>query len=473
MSFLPINEQNQMAPQGQTGTNAPTSQGNLPSQTGGSTGAGQGGGAAKGTATGTPTQLDSSASKLGDYLSANAPQIQNQANTVAGGLNQQFGQVGTDITNAANQFNQSVAGSYAAPNQDLVNQAISNPTQFVTNPSNVAGFQGQFNDVYTGPQNFESTTPYSNIQNEVSSAVQNAGSLNTQAGLQNYFAKGAGPNATQASNTLDALLLQGNPQAQQTIQQAANQFQTLTPTFNNAVTQADLLVPAAQQAAQQAAQYAQGQFTPLVQNFNTGLTRGLIQAQQAEQAYNQNLNQDIAAIQPIQQQANIFSGATGVGFEDVNNPYANLSQITQPVTMAQYATPQQYAEAAALQQLGGQNVQVPLNQYNIGEAGTAPNIPTLSNLGGTGLAQEYVNSILNQGPAAGVGGNGQPGLLSGMVFNPQNLEQMQLNPTPQQTALYNLASYLQRVDPNAVTTIPQSNPFFGGNLELVNNPVGV
>src|SRR5579864_7687242 len=188
MSFLPINEQNQQAPQGQT-TNAPTSSGNVPAQTGGSAGAGAGGGAAKGSMTGTPTQFGSSASKLGDYLSANAPQIQNQANTVAQGLNTQYGQVGTDITNAANQFNQQVQGGYAAPNQDIVQQALANPTQFASNPSNVSAFQGQLNDTYTGPQNFESTTPYSNIQNEVNTAVQNAGFLNSPAGLKTYFAQ--------------------------------------------------------------------------------------------------------------------------------------------------------------------------------------------------------------------------------------------------------------------------------------------
>ena len=472
MSFLPINEQNQQAPQGQT-TNAPTSQGNVPAQTGGSAGAGTGGGAAKGSITGTPTQFGSSASKLGDYLSANAPQIQNQANTVAQGLNTQYGQVGTDITNAANQFNQQVQGGYAAPNQDVVQQALANPTQFAATPSNVSAFQGQLNDTYTGPQNFESTTPYSNIQNEVSTAVQNAGLLNNQAGLQSYFSQNAGPNATQASNTLDALLLSGNPQSQQTIQTAANQFKNLTPQFQQAVTTADQAVPAAQQAAVQAQQYAQGQFNPFVQNFGTQLQTGLTAAQQQEQTYNQNLNNYLAQIQPVQQQANIFSGATGVGFGDVNNPYANLSQITQPVTMAQFATPQQYAEAAALQQLGGQGIQVPLNQADIAQAGTAPNIPTLSNLGTSGLAQEYVNSLLNQGTAAGLGGNNAPGILKGLVFTPQNLQKMQIQPTPQQTALYNLANYLQGIDPNGVTTIPQSNSFFGGNLELVNNPVGV
>src|SRR4029077_12441790 len=136
MSFLPINEQNQLAPTGQT-TNLPSSQGGAPPATGGSTGAGT----AKGAITGTPTQFGSSASKLGDYLSANAPQIQNQAAGVAGGLNTQYNQVGTDITNATNQFGQQVNAGYNAANPDLTTQALANPTQFAAKPENVTAFQ--------------------------------------------------------------------------------------------------------------------------------------------------------------------------------------------------------------------------------------------------------------------------------------------------------------------------------------------
>lgn len=435
MSFLPINEQNQMAPQGQT-TNAPTSQGNVPSQSGGSAGAGAGGGAAKGTpagsSAGTPTQFGSSASKLGDYLSANAPQIQGQANNVAQGLNTQYGQVGTDINSAANQFNQQVAGGYAAPNQDVVNQALANPTQFASNANNVSAFQGQLNDTYTGPQNFESTTPYSNIQNEVNSAVQNAGLLNTQAGLTNYLQQtGTNPNATQASNTLDTLLLTGNPQANQTVQTAANQFQNLTPQFQNSVTAADQGVTAAQQAAANAAQYAQGQFNPYVQNFSNTVNtnaQNQIAQQQASQAallkdiggiYNQPADtsgttlgtyhggttpwynttnyavnntltpQDLQQLGVTQDQWNALQGAMQqAGTSQMMNgrnfgagsptSQIDLTQFLQQSDPTQYinagntATADQYATAAALQQLGGANVNTGLNQANIAQAGTAP-----------------------------------------------------------------------------------------------------
>src|ERR1017187_9231180 len=196
MSFIPNDNQNQQAPQGQTTPN-PLAAGAPPPQSGGSTGTGatatsKGGAPAS---QGTPTQFGSSASKLGDYVSANAPQIGQQATNVTNGLNQQYGQVQGDITNAANQFGQSVQGGYTAGNQDVVNQATANPTQFASDPNNVKAFQGQYNDTYSGPTSYESSQPYGAIQGEVNNAVTNAGLLNTQAGLQSYLGKNAGPNA--------------------------------------------------------------------------------------------------------------------------------------------------------------------------------------------------------------------------------------------------------------------------------------
>lgn len=477
MSFLPINEQNQQAPQGQT-TNAPTSQGNVPTQTGGSAGAGQGGGAAKGTSTGTPTQFGSSASKLGDYLSANAPQIQNQANQVTNNLNQQYGQVGTDIGAAANQFGQQVSQGYAAPNQDVVNQALANPTQFVSNPNNVSAFQAQYNDTYKGPQNFESTTPYSNIQNEVNTAVQNAGLLNTQAGLQNYFSQGAGPNQTKASNTLDTLLLTGNPQAQQQIQQAAGQFQSLTPQFQNTVTAADQGVTAAQQAAQQAQQYAQGQANPYAQNFNTGLQNAVTTNETGRNAYNQSLAGNQAAAttgrtnlfntqnQNLQKLLSGYGWLTSLGAGS-NSPQmqsgeTNLGKAlapntsaydailaeqmnNNPATLANTSTADQYAQANALSQLLGTNYNNPLNQADISQAGTyKPQGPGLSLTNAQNAEKgqtQYMNDLLAAGlvgpQAFGSQANSDPMALIGQFeqqgMTPQQAAQNVLNGTYSQS----------------------------------------
>lgn len=432
MSFLPINEQNQMAPQGQT-TNAPTSSGNTPSQSGGSAGAGAGGGAAKGSAVGTPSQFGSSASNLGAYLSANAPQIQGQANTVAGNLNTQYGQVGTDIGNAANQFGQSVSAGYAVPNQQAVQTGLNEAQAGNVNANDASAFQGQLNDTYTGPQNFESTTPYSNIQNEVSSAVQNASLLNSPSGLQNYFASTSGPNATQATNTLDALLLQGNPQAQQTVQTAANQFQNLTPQFQNSVTAADQGVTQAQQAAQQASQYAQGQFNPFVQNFGNQITNGAQQAEAQRQAYNTAQQQNYNTLTPIQQAIQAYQG-TGLNITDPLGTYLNQTPITNAINSQNYSTPQQYAEAQALQQLSNNSLNLPINQSTVNLAGTAPTVGQVQNADPANLVQQTLQSVL--------AGNTQD-----QVFGNQGFSNWQ-----------NLLQQLQQYDPNQIVSTPGVGP---------------
>lgn len=445
MSFLPISEENTQAPTGQT-------QGGVsgaPPVQGGSAGAGQAGGGATGASTGSPTQFGSSASKLGDYLNANAPQIQGQANKVVSGLNQQYGQVGQDITNAANQFGQSVQGGYAAPNQDLVNQAVANPTQFASNPDNVKAFQSQYNNSYSGPTSYESSQPYGAIQGEVNQAVQNAGLLNTQAGLGNYLGQTQGGNQTRASNTLDTLLLQGNPGAQQQIQQAAGQFQNLTPQFQQSVTGADQSVQAAQKAAQDAKAYAQGQFGTAANAFNTGLQNAGTDAQNKTAAYNNALNQFYSQATPIEQQINAYLGTlpnnAGSNVQDLFAPVISGNKlISTPPTLASVATPDQYAEANALAQLGGQAYTSPLNQANIGQAGTAvtptANIPTIQS-----LLQQYQMPLANA-TNVGMGGNG-----SGWGPTQSNIWSQEGS----------LANYLNQFDPTDYYTTPGSLNGFG------------
>jgi hypothetical protein len=408
MSYVPIDQEaNTQGPTGQTsnipgqtsgaGSTAP------PPQSGGSAGGGTAAGAPVGASNGSPTQFGSSASKLSDYLTANAPQIQNQANTVVGGLNQQYGQVSGDITNAANQFGQQISGGYTPGNQDVVNQAAANPTQFASNPANITAFQKQLNDTYTGPTAFEGSTPYSNIQNEVGTAVQDAGLLNTPAGLQNYLGKTGGGNQTQASNTLDQLLLSGNPAASQEIQQAAGQFGQLTPQLASDTASLDAAAQAAAPAAQAAAQYAQSQINPVATNFGNTLNNQLMAAQGNTSAYNASIPSYQAEMQALNSIANQWNGATASApnyssqAAQFTNPVASLATpqpITQPLTLANSATAPQYAESNALAQLLGSGYNAPLNQANIGQAGTAPAIPgTLQSL--TPDAQQIANDLLS------------------------------------------------------------------------------
>ncbi len=356
MAFLPQDEQNQNAPQGQT-TNNPQ---NVPPQgIGGSVGAGSAGPkAGSSPSTGTSTQFGSSASKLGDYLSANAPQITNQANQIATGLGNQYNQTNQDISNAANQFNQQVQGGYTAQNKDVVDQAAKNAPQFVQDPNNVKAFQSQYNDQYTGPQSFEGSDQYGNIQNEVNSAVQNASLLQTPAGLQSYLA-GQQKNPTRASTTLDQLLLNGNPEAQQKIQTAANQFNDLTGNFGDVATAANSQAQTAQAAADAARQYAQNKFTGeggVLPEWQKNLQNSVAQKEGDRTAYNQNLYGAQNQARDFMQMFNNASAAGGLQnftMGDALSKYLAYNPVTNPATLESVATPQDFETQNALQSLLG------------------------------------------------------------------------------------------------------------------------
>lgn len=369
MSFLPLNNQeNQYAPQGQT---TPNPAGEAPPQSGGSAGDESGGGNAKTSAGGTPTQFGSSASKLGDYLSANAPQVQSQADKMAGGLNAQYGQLQGGIQNAANQFGQQVQGGYAAPNKELVNQAFSNPSQFVMNPDSVKAFQAQYNNQYTGPQNFEGTQGYGDIQGKIGQAVQQGNLLGTQTGLQSYL-QGNSKNPTSASSTLDALLMRGNPGAQQTIQNAAGQFGNLTGQLGTATTGANKSVQEAKQAAQQSKEEAQQGLTNYGNTFNQSLQDRLNQALGQSTQYNQDVNQLRGGAQTYQNAIQSYLAQhpqlTNPGEANLS-PWLNLQQMNAP-QLGQVAGTQDYSNLAAINQLAGSPVQSQLNLADQGQAGT-------------------------------------------------------------------------------------------------------
>ena len=458
MSYLPKNEDNlEGQPQGQT-SNDPAAEA-PPTQSGGSVGDEGGGQTGAGSATGSPTQFGSSASKLGDYLTANAPQIGQQADKVAGKFNDQYTQLNRGIQDASNQFGQQVQGGYTAGNQDVVNQAASNPTQFAADPNNIKAWQAQYNDQYTGPQNFESTAPYGQIQGQVQSAVNQGNWLQNQAGLASYL-QGQSKNPTRASSTLDSLLLSGNPEAQQKIQTAGKQFNNLTGQLESSKGQANSQVKAAQDAAQAANQYAHQQIGQTVDQFGNALNTQLTGANANRDAFNnavttnqplaQQAQQQLLAAQQAAQQKytgninNSVGNAAGGAAQNAKlnqliDPSSYLSQlapylsgqpITQPGTLANVSNQGQYSEDAALEALLGQDYNQFLKPNEASQAGSyqVPTLPgSVPNIGGQ---TQYMGDIASLYGNAGIQNVNAPGGWQNAT--PQQLAQSAANIRPGQ-----------------------------------------
>ncbi len=225
MAYIPKqlseDEQNQF---GRTAPTTPFPQ----AQGGGSAGAGENpAGAAPGV--GTSTQFGSNAAKLSDYLNANKEQVGEFGQKVAGDLSNRYNQTVSAIDQGTGDFNQQVGANYTPPDSSKVNQALQDPAAFAKDQKNVQDFQTWYNPTYTGPQNFEGTSTYSNLNDQVNKAVEKSSLVKTPAGLSTYLSDFGGNNySTGGMRTLDSALLQRDPGARTAIASAATPYSNLT-----------------------------------------------------------------------------------------------------------------------------------------------------------------------------------------------------------------------------------------------------
>lgn len=442
------------------------------------------------TPTGAPNQQAPAQpfTNLQSYLTANAPQVQQEANTVSGNLTNQYGQVQGDIANASNNFTGQVAAGFTPENPQIVGQATANPAQFVETPGNVAAFQSQINDAYTGPANFEGTAGYAPLNAEVTQDAANANLVNTPAGLQTYL-EGSETNPTQGENLLDATLLGANPQAIQQVQQAASPFSQLPTYLSNAVTAEDALAGAAPGAAQQAATDAGTAITGTENTFNTNLANEVSQAEGQVNAANQTIGQDQQALNPLEAAYQAYLGGGGFGAGDIVSPLLSQASVAMP-SEAQIASASDYAENAALEQLMGTVYSPQLSDANASQAGTfqAPNVSAYNpqtiaqeladqNTQATFTQQDAPNiqGLLNVLEGTGKGGPGNAGIhdpAETPAFEAKAESDLAAkNPTSQSQVLANsgipnipnfygnfnpkaletLLAYLQTVDPSGIS----------------------
>jgi hypothetical protein len=419
---LPENEQNIFGRKEQTTPNP------IPPQTGGSAG---GGTAGQGTAPGfgSSTQFGSNAAKLSDYLKANQEQVGQFGQQVAGNLTQGYNQAMGAIGQGVNQFNEQVGQGYTPYNQEQVTQAAEKPAEFAAKPENVSAFQNWWKGEYKGPQNFEGTGFYGDVNNQVNKAIENANLVGTQGGLGTYLGNNMGsPDTTEGMKTLDTALLMGNPGAQQAIKGAAAPYQNLTNYLGRQTQAANKNVSdvKANQTAQ--SQALQNQFLGekgVIPTYEQNFTNQLGQARTNAATNTQDMigrilvgngtPEDLATLglpgtQPMNEllygPVNSLKSDFNQNF-DLKNYFTNQNPEVE-ITPANFANPQDYANAAALAQLTGQDLGGFLNQANVGQAGTAPktlanfDYQKASNEASTALNQQD-NATLNSYPVGYAG----------------------------------------------------------------------
>lgn len=385
----------------------------LPPQTGGST-TPQGQGGIPGVAS--STQFGSNAANLSDYLKANESQVEDFGNKVAGNLTEGYNNALGAVDQGFSDFNNQVNAGYTPNDSNFVNQATSNPTDFVKNPDNVSKFQKLYNDQYTGPQNFESGDSYANINNQVNQATQNAGLTKSFSGLGSYLNNfmGTGGN-TPGMNTLDTALLQRSPTASKAIQTAAAPYENLGSYLSGKASTANQNVANAKDVASQTAQGIQNQFNgeggivPTFQNnINQRFNQQSTQATNELNAMNKLKSGGVLNPQEIQMLGitpeqygsyrNMLANLNSGGM-DQYNPSGFFTKNINPgdVTLSSSANPDEFAISQALAQLTGQNSF--LNQDEANLSGTAPYDTSFR-------ADDATNAIADIWRRFGTGGGG-------------------------------------------------------------------
>lgn len=246
---------------------------------------------------------------LSAYLSANQPQIEQMATGIASDLGNQYGQIQGNVQSGVQGFNEQVSQGYTPYNAELIEQATDDPRQFVQTPENVAAFQKQLNNQYTGPGSFEQTSQYGDINQKVNEATNTANLLKSPGGFQSYLHQRGGRNTTAGQDLLDSVLLQGSPQAIQMINQAASPFEGLTSYLSDQTAQANQGAQAAQTAAQQSSTEARNKLTGAEEGFGANLQNKLGAAKSGYEHQVSQLENLIATLsKPLDQVAGSYWG---------------------------------------------------------------------------------------------------------------------------------------------------------------------
>lgn len=297
---------------------------------------------------------------VSSYLNANPTGGQQIGQGITSNLTQGYNTAKTGIDTSAQSANQAISSGYIPENTQLIQQVANNPTQAAADPNQVAAYQAQLNDQYTGPSNW---ADLGTQQGNVATAQQNANLLNTPGGsnvLVQQVENQANPGQTgQGINALDTLLFQGTPGAVQAAQTAAAPTASLTDYLNSQNAAITGNIQGAQTAAQQTAADALAAGTGAVTNLNqavTGTANSDLATAQAQQTALQNDIANLYGGQAAVTTPTTQTGAYGAPVQTANDTNYTVGQLSPQDLQALGMTQDQWNQLqGALQSAGTSN----------------------------------------------------------------------------------------------------------------------
>lgn len=327
--------------------------------------------AAKPSSSGSWTNLQS-------YLDANSDQGGKMGSQIASSVSNQAQKSQDDVNQATSDFSGQVNANTVNSDSNAVNQAITDATSAKAgsqlNSDDVSNFGKQANASYNGPTDFTKDQYYGQSQQDIDQAQKSLSQTGSESGrkvlLQNQY-NGASENGyNQGEQNLDQLLLENSGGGKAALEPLQSQWSGLGSLLSNA-TQAQNA--AAQQAVttdQATAKAAQDALAAASGKFQGDLNSGYSAAKTgASTAYSQALS-DLKSGTLTADEAKVLGLSNGETLFNVD-PTHYLTPGQSP-TLYNYATADQYAQAAALAKLAGQNDSTFLPGEYASQAGTAP-----------------------------------------------------------------------------------------------------
>ena len=376
-------------------------------------------GSPQGAASVTNTTQAPPTQDLGAYLKANAPQAVQMGQNIGQNLTDQAGNITGDVNNAINTVQGQVQANDIVPNRELVTNAANDPVSFVQNDQNLTDFLAQENAAYNGPAAFEQTPEYSKANAQVTNAVNAAPDISKASGIDTLV-RGQETNPTLGMQNLDSLLLQGNADARAPIQGGIQKVQDLSKLLPGASSGiASSIKKAADDAAASKAGVNSAFLTgdnAVVPAWETGLTNAENTAASNYSTAGTNNNaiisilngNDLTKLTPdqlstlgltsdqakeLQAAFNAYQGAYGSPSAMSNYLIPGTIPSSAP-TLAQTATPADYAKEAALEQLLGSGYQPFLDKSNASQSGIAGS-STAPNFDKKSLAEYFSTNAIN------------------------------------------------------------------------------
>lgn len=350
-------------------------QGSAPAFTGGGQtfNSGSGGGSAQ--PSGMPNAQNGTAKQgsgfvnLDQYMTANkgnnfgnqfTGKIQGSIDSAKQGLDQSA----TDFTNASNQG--------ATKWNDVGDQAkgIVDKAGAGTSADDAKKFQGYENATYKGPDSYSGSAYGTQAQGGLQKAYQQASAAQNEGGrfalLDQFYGR---PTYTTGQKSLDNLLVQNAPGVGAKVQGLGNEAAQLSSQANKSQGDLDALATMNKSATQDTANNSKQYLTDANSKLQTGLQDEFAKAQKAQQTgYSDEVN-------AFQNRSWTPAELRSLGLSPDDRTYGidPLKYLTQGATptMAQVASPEEYARSAALAQLAGDGSTSYLDQNSASQAGTA------------------------------------------------------------------------------------------------------